>query len=188
MGSAGWAVGTLRLVYLIFLRLSSSAALLARSNASDDAEILLLRHQLTVMRLQITRPRPSWADRAITRIGPSPSQPASPAPVRHPRHAPARARQPHQAGMDLQAAMTRTTTHSALDPCSDRAHGPREPERGYRRIAGELAGIGRQVGASTVWAPSSAPAQFGCCARLRYRRGSDVPCDFGPRIMRSSVN
>ena len=56
---------TLRLVYLIFLRLSSWAALLVRSDASKDAEILLLRHQLTVVRRQITRPRPSWADRAI---------------------------------------------------------------------------------------------------------------------------
>src|SRR3979490_324774 len=67
-GSAGWAVVTLRLVYLIFLRLSSWAALLVRSDASKDAEILLLRHQLTVVRRQITPPRPPWADRAIISV------------------------------------------------------------------------------------------------------------------------
>src|SRR4030081_3802405 len=64
-GSARWAVVTLRRVYLIFLRLVSWAALLARSDRSKVAEILVLRHQLAVLRRQVARPPPSWADRAI---------------------------------------------------------------------------------------------------------------------------
>jgi hypothetical protein len=55
----------LRLVYLIFIKLLGAIALLLRSDVSKDAEILVLRHQLAVLRRQVARPRPSWADRAL---------------------------------------------------------------------------------------------------------------------------
>jgi hypothetical protein len=49
----------LRLLYLIFLHLLSMLRMLGRSLASKDIELLMLRHEVTVLR-RITRSPPGW--------------------------------------------------------------------------------------------------------------------------------
>jgi hypothetical protein len=71
----------LKLAHLTLCRTIQLLTLYSRGDAAKDLELLVLRHQLTVLRRQVPRPRLEPADRAlltaISRILPRPAGPAS---------------------------------------------------------------------------------------------------------------
>ena len=55
----------MRLLYRILVQVLCWLALLARSSASKDVEILALRHEVAVLRRANPKPRIDWTDRAV---------------------------------------------------------------------------------------------------------------------------
>ena len=53
------------MTYLLATRIFAWLALLCRSTAAKNAEILILRHEVAVLRRQAAAPKPSWPDRAL---------------------------------------------------------------------------------------------------------------------------
>jgi hypothetical protein len=143
----------LRLLYLTFLKALGWMALLTRSKASKNAEILVLRHQLAVLRRQVDRPKLSWADRALiaglVRLLPKGLRGqlvVTPGTLLR-WHADLVKRRWTYKRRGPGRPPTRPTVRELVLRMADE-----NPHWGYRRIAGELVGLGRPVGASTVWA------------------------------------
>ena len=142
----------LKLIYQMFAKLLSWMVLHARSDTANEIEILVLRHQLAVLQRRTPRPRISWTDRAVI------AALARLLPARRRRGflvTPATILRWHR-----QLVRRRWTTPPVRPgrpaiPAGVRALIVRlateNPTWGYRRVHGELAGLGYQIGASTVW-------------------------------------
>ena len=133
----------------MFVRLVGWLVLLARSSASKDAELLMLRQEVAVLRRQNPKPRLDWADRmviaALARLLPRPVRMRR---LVTPDTAPlAPASGP--LAVDL-SPPGRTSAYRCSSRGADRADGAGEPGWGYKRIQGELLGLGYRVGTSTV--------------------------------------
>jgi putative transposase len=177
----------LRLIYQVFTKLLGWIVLRTRSDTTKDIEILVLRHQLAVLQRRTPRPRMSWTDRALiaalTRLLPVRRRLGllvTPATIlRWHRQLIARrwttqlvrpGRPAIPAG--LRALILRLATEN--------------PTWGYRRLHGELAGLGYRIGASTVWKilnnagidPSTRRAGPSWTEFLRAQAHAVLACDF----------
>jgi hypothetical protein len=56
---------SLRLLYLIFLRVLNLLVLFGRLSASTNIELLVLRHEVTVLGRVTPKPALDWVDRAV---------------------------------------------------------------------------------------------------------------------------
>src|SRR3954463_16761625 len=56
---------SLRLLYLIFQHMLGLVLLMGRTSSTKDVELLILRHEVAVLRRTNPRPRLGWADRAV---------------------------------------------------------------------------------------------------------------------------
>ena len=140
------------LVYLLLRQLLGMLTQLAQGDRAKDIELLVLRHQVAVLRRQVRHPRLEPADRvllaALSRLLPRARWPIfflTPATLlRWHRELIARHwTYPHrQSG---RPPIARQIRQLVLRLAAD------NPTWGHRRIHGELIGLGYRVAASTVW-------------------------------------
>ena len=121
---------SVRLLYLIMIQVFGWLLLPGRSQASKDVEIMVLRHEVTVLRRQVARPKPDWADRAVlaalARVLPAVFARPS---ARHARHATGRASPPDQTQLDV-SDPARPAGDQPADPRPGAAAGAGEPRAG----------------------------------------------------------
>jgi putative transposase len=141
---------SLRLLYLIFARVCGWLVLLGRSSASKNAELLVLRHEVAVLRRANPRPKFDWADRAVlaalTRLLPTALRShrlITPGTILrwHRRLIARKWTYPHKTGRppvspEVAALVERLAAENN--------------SWGYQRIQGELLKLGHRVSASTI--------------------------------------
>jgi putative transposase len=157
-----------------------------RRDRSKDVEILVLRHQLAVLRRQIARPRFEPDDRAVLSafarvLGRDRGSIFLVRPDTilrwHRRLVADHWTYPHRPGRPSTIVETRATILRL-------AH--ENPTWGYRRIHGELARLGITIAASTVWAilktagidPAPDRSSESWTSFLRSQAAGIVACDF----------
>jgi hypothetical protein len=168
------------------IRVFGWMVLLARSQASKDAEIIVLRHEVAVLRRQVARPKPDWDDRAIlaalVRVLPAVLRSHRLVTLGmllawHRRLVKQRWTYPNrpgrpEVGKEIRVLVLRLAQEN--------------PSWGYRRVHGELVRLGYQVGESSVrrilrsrWrGPAPRGGDTSWRAFLRAQARGLLACDF----------
>ena len=147
----------LRFVFLLIMRVAAWLRLSRREETWKTAEILILRHQLAILqRRQPRRPNLTWADRALLAallsVIPTARRPGlrllvTPDTILRWHRNIVRRR---WAARSTHAKTGRPATRRNIKALALRL-ARQNPGWGYRRIHGELAGLGVRVSAATVW-------------------------------------
>ena len=165
---------------ILYRFLALLARLAVRSGRSKDLEIIVLRHQIAVLHRQNNRPALADEDRALLgAVAAALSRPQRAGWLVTPEDPVALASTPHRPPLDptlpgARAALRRLIIEMATN----------NPTWGYRRITGELVGLGHRVGASTVWrilkqaGVDPAPQRTSVTWTQFLRSQAAVACDF----------
>src|ERR1022692_2649482 len=147
----------LRFAFLLTMRLAAWLRLSRREETWKTAEILILRHQLTLLqRRQPRRPKLNWADRALlaTLLSVMPKARrhglrllVTPDTILRWHRGIVRRR---WAARPMRGSTGRPATRRNIRALVLRL-ARENPEWGYRRIHGELASLGVKIAASTAW-------------------------------------
>ena len=182
----------LRFVFLLITRVASWLRLSRRKEAWKNAEILILRHQLTVLqRHQPCRPKLTWADRALlaTLLSVIPKARrqglrllVTPDTILRWHRDIVRRR---WAARSMRGKTGRPATRRNIRALVLRL-ARENPEWGYRRIHGEMAGLGVKVAPSTAWEilknagidPASRRTAPTWSQFLRSQADAILACDF----------
>ncbi len=177
----------LSFLYWLLRRLLELLVLRMRSEREKEIEILVLRHQLQVLERQVVRPQLRPSDRALlaafSRALPRQAWPSffvTPATLLrwHRELVARRWTYPHrrpgrpETAVEVRELVVRLAREN--------------PGWGYRRIQGELVGLGIRIAASTVWAilrdagiePAPRRLESSWKEFLRRQAASIIECDF----------